>query len=135
MHLLVLKHSTTMHIIIAKMRKQRCLSVTNYVLSITVGIGLILTKFFSAHVSTEIFLVHNYPLLGNFSQVELYCKADYFYPRLFDFFLGETKITPQTAIGYRGVLSYTITPEREGPLTCRSRDGKEKSNVLKLAGN
>ena len=89
-------------------------------------------------MSAEIILVHNYPLPGNFSRVELRCNN--FTLRLLEdavFFLGETEISPQTVVGYSrdgGVLSYTITPEREGPLTCRSRDGEEKSNVLKLAG-
>ena len=95
--------------------------------------------FLSAHVSEGVLLVHNYPLPGNFSRVELRCKADNFNPTVLpnaDFFLGDTEISPQTVVGYSrdgGVLSYTITPEREGLLTCR--DGEETSDVLKLAGN
>ena len=94
----------------------------------------------SRPMSAEIFLVHNYPLPGNFSRVELRCKIDNINPTVLqdaDFFLGETEISPQTVVGYSrdgGVLSYTITPERKGHLTCRSRDGEETPDVLKLAG-
>ena len=111
----------------------------NYVRSIAVGLMLV-CEFFSAHASDDIFLVHNYPLPGNFSRVELRCKVDKFHASLLqdaDFFLGETEISRQNVVGYSrdaGVLRYTITPEREGPLTCRSRDGEETSDVLKLAG-
>ena len=112
----------------------------NYVRSIAIGLMLV-CEFFSAHVvSAEIFLAHNYPLPGNFSHVELRCEADNVNPRLLhnaEFFLGETEIFPPTVVGFSrdgGVVRYTITPEREEPLTCRSRDGKETSDVLKLAG-
>ena len=97
--------------------------------------------FLSAHVSEGVFLDHSYTLPDNFSRVELRCKADDFNPTVLpnaDFFLGETEISRQTVVGYnrdRDVLRYTITPEREGPLTCRPRDGEETSAVLKLAGN
>ena len=110
-----------------------------YVRSIAIGLMLI-CEFFSVHVSAKIFLTYKYPLPGNFSRVELRCKIDNFNLTVLqdaDFFLGETELSPQTVVGYsrdRGVLSYTITPEKEGPLTCRSRDGEETSDVLKLAG-
>ena len=100
--------------------------------------------FLAAHVSAndDVFLDHSYSPPDNFSRVELRCKIDKFNPRLLQdatFFLGETEISPQTVVGYsrdRGVLRYIITPEREGPLTCRSqsRDGGKTSDVLKLAG-
>ena len=111
----------------------------NYIRSIAIGLMLV-CEFFSVHVSAKIFLTHNYPLPGNFSRVELRCKIDNFIPTVLQdavFFLGETEIFPQTVVGYSrdgGVLSYTITPEREGHLTCRSRDGEEPLDVLKLAG-
>ena len=100
---------------------------------------LVCAVFLAAHVSAndDVFLVHNYPLPDNFSRVELRCKIDIFNPTLLedaDFFLGETEISSQTVVGYSrdgGVLRYTITPETEGPLTCRS---EKTSDVLKLAG-
>ena len=100
---------------------------------------LILAVFYSAHVSEGVFLTHSYSPPDNFSRVELRCRADQFNPTVLqdaDFFLGETEISIQTVVGYSrdgGVVRYTVTPEREGPLTCR--DGEETSDVLKLAGN
>ena len=96
--------------------------------------------FHDAHVSAGITLAHSYPQPGNFSRVELRCHKDVFnLLRDAVFFRdGDTEITQDSVYEYSrsedGVLTYSITPETEGALTCRRKYGGETSNALSLAG-
>ena len=88
----------------------------------------------------EVHLLYDYPIAENFSRVELRCSDDgALIPRLFQdaqFLRGGEVITRENVLGYartnEGVVSFTITPETEGTLTCR-HDG-ETSNAVALAG-
>ena len=86
----------------------------------------------------EVRLVHSYPLADNFSRVTLRCEDSLISSFIPDaqFFRGGEVITRENVFEYtrtiEGALSYTITPETEGILTCR-HDG-DTSNTVALAG-
>ena len=90
----------------------------------------------------EVRLVHSYPLADNFSRVTLRCREGAegslipSFVQDAQFFRGGEVITRENVFEYtrtnEGVLSYTITPETEGILTCR-HDG-DTSNAVALAG-
>ena len=90
----------------------------------------------------EVRLVHSYPLADNFSRVSLRCREgaedsliSSFIPDA-QFFRGGEVITRENVFEYtrtiEGALSYTITPETEGILTCRH--DRDTSNAVALAG-
>lgn len=80
-------------------------------------------------------LDHTYPLQGNYSRVRLRCKRDTVFLSNAQYHLNGSLITGDRVLGYVQSsmdVTYTITQDTEGALSCHS--GGESSDEVLLAG-
>ena len=83
-------------------------------------------------------LEHTYPQIrqGNYSRVRLRCKRDTLFLSNAQYYLNGSLIIANRVLGFEQssmAVTYTITQDTEGALTCGS--GEELSEEVLLAGN